>query len=604
MRRIKKRRLAAVLACLCTAAFALAYPPQMLAASSGTAQTTDYLNLRENAGTNAKVILTLGKNVSLTILDDSDAQWAKVKTVNGKIGYCSKQYLSKSGGSGGIATPSPSSSGGGKGAKATVTDSLRLRKSASASGNIITVMAKGTSVTVLDNSNSQWVKVQMPNGTQGWCSRSYLSISGSPSSQPASSGTATSGATAKTTDFLKLREGASTSTKAILTLSKGALLFVLDNSNSQWVKVRTQSGQQGWCSRQYLNISGNTGSGTASSSPASSSSSQPQSSSSSPASSDTGGSGTDGGTTGSDAKTVTGATVTADVLRLRESAGSSAKILANLTQGTSLTVLESPSSGWVKVKTPDGKTGYVSGDYVQLQYSDGTSSGGQSSGGNASGLTLSSNSQSIPLGKTLYLKATTNPDGSGVAWSSNNSSVATVVNGYVTATGKGSTVINATSGSCKATCSVTVTDAEPVRTAYATPNVVAPGETVTLTAVTDTTRDGVRFVISMPGGGTRSVAASASQQENTGGVAVKRWTGTTTFSAAGSYSVLAQSSVNGSFSSSGFTTSAYVASQSDYTVSTSEGRRASDKIIQLISQWEGYRAAVYTDTLSSSQVPI
>lgn len=568
---------------LCAAALLSFGFPHSEVFGAATVKTTDYLNLRQGAGTNTGVISVLGKNVTLTMLDSSDPQWAKVQTSSGKVGYCSKQYLSQ-----GTSLSSGSTSSG----TAVTTANLNLRSGASLTSGILTLLPKGTSVSVVDNSNSQWAQVKTGSGTLGWCSKSFLNISGGTSSGNTSSGTG--GATATTTDYLNLRQGAGTGYSVILTLAKGAALTVLDNSNSQWVKVRSQSGKEGWCSRQYLNVSGaqNTDS---SQPPASSSSSVPSSSTSSI------GTGTSsGGVTGSDSNPAVSATVTADVLRLRESASTGAKILANLTRGTGLTVLDASNSDWVQVRTSDGKTGYVSAQYVSLTYADGTTSGSTGSG-DASSLSLSTSSQSIPKGKSLYIKASTNA--SSVGWSSSNANVAKVVNGYVTAVSGGSAVITAKAGSYQASCNVTVTDAEPVRTAFAAPNVVAPGDTVTLTAVTDTAKDGVKFVVTLPGGGTTTVTASGCQQETTNGVTTKKWTGTASFSTAGTYSVLALSSTGGAYSTTGFTTSAFVNSQSDYTATTADQRRASDKMVQLIATWEGYRASVYADTLTTGSVP-
>ncbi len=576
----------------------LSFPAVAGSAAAVAARTVDYLNLRQGAGTNTKVILTLAKNAPVTILDNSDAQWAKVKTSDGKTGYCFKQYLSFSSASGQSASSSA--------VTAKTTDNLNLRQASSMSGKILSVLARGTCVKVLDNSNSGWVKVQTQSGMQGWCSRKYVTVSGAVSQPPSSSsgsGSSVSSATAKTVDYLNLRTGAGMSNKVLLTMSKGVTVTVLDNSNADWVKVRTQSGVQGWCSRKYVTVSGGTGQsqGTGSSSAPSSSSSSPSSGTSSSYKKNDAESGSTSGTSG-----ITGATVTADVLHLREQPNTTSKILANLVRGANLQVQSAPASGWVKVQTADGKTGYVSTDYVTIHYSNGTSSGGSTGSGNstsASALSISSGAQTVPAGKTLYLKATTNPSGANVTWTSSNPSAVTVVNGYVSAVTKGSAVITAKSGSATASCSVTVSDAEPVRTAYASPNIAGPGETVTLTAVTNTDRDGVRFLVTQPDGTKVTVTASGCTQETANGVTTKKWAGATSFTQAGNYTVLAQSRSGGTYSTAGFTTSAYITKQNDKSATTSEDRRVSDDMIRLISKWEGYRACVYADTMSSSQVP-
>ncbi len=55
--------------------------------------TGDYVNLRAGAGTGHAVIGMLYLNDEVTVLDDSDANWAKIRTKDGQEGYCSKEYL-------------------------------------------------------------------------------------------------------------------------------------------------------------------------------------------------------------------------------------------------------------------------------------------------------------------------------------------------------------------------------------------------------------------------------------------------------------------------------------------------------------------------------
>ncbi|MCI1956496.1 MAG: SH3 domain-containing protein [Oscillospiraceae bacterium] len=640
-------RSAAVL--LCATAVLAAGAPLAADASSLTAKTTDYLNLRQGAGTNTSVILTLSKNVSVTILDNSNGQWAKVKTASGRVGYCFKQYLSYSG--------SGSGSASGASQTAVTTVSLNMRTGPSLQNGILAVLAPRTSLKVIDNSNAQWVKVQMPNGRQGWCYRSYLKISGSSgAAQPAAP--AASGTTATTTDYLHLRSGAGLGYGIVLTLSKGATATVLDNSNANWVKILTASGKQGWCSRQYLKISGkpsessqnNTGSqsgGTAGNSSAvtgatvtadvlrlratagtsgkildrlPNGTSLKVLSTSTPgwvkvqtpagkvgyvsadyvkllsSGSQSGGSGSQNGGTTGNSSAVTGATVTADILRLRATAGTSGKILDRLPNGASLKVLSTSTPGWVKVQTSAGKVGYVSAEYVKLLYGGNTGSQGTS-------VSLSASSASVPQGKTLWLKASASPSGASVTWTSSNPAVAKVTNGYVYAVAPGTAQIKASAGAGSASCGVAVTAAEPVRVTYASPNIAAPGKAVTFTAVTDSARDGAEFVVTMPNGGTKTLRAGSCRQETTNGVVTKVWTASASFSSPGLYSYQAYSSQHGAFSSRGVSSSVLVSTQGNEAVTTGETRRASDKMLQLIAGWEGYSAAVYADQLASSRIP-
>ena len=104
----------AVAAALCAAAVfftssALGRPPVSAASS---AVTTVYLNLRDKAGTDGAVMATLPSGETLTVLDDSNQAWVKVRTSSGLEGWCSREYLSLSGSSSGVASSSaPVSSG-------------------------------------------------------------------------------------------------------------------------------------------------------------------------------------------------------------------------------------------------------------------------------------------------------------------------------------------------------------------------------------------------------------------------------------------------------------------------------------------------------------
>ena len=103
-------------------------------------------------------------------------------------------------------------------------------------------------------------------------------------------------------------------------------------------------------------------------------------------------------------------------------------------------------------------TGYMSAEYLTLRYSDDPETTLPS--GN---ITLSNTSGTVAQGKTFYLKAS---GVSSVSWSSSNTTVATVENGFVEALSPGTAVITASYGSSSSSCTVTVTQSQGIRTAY------------------------------------------------------------------------------------------------------------------------------------------
>ncbi|MGN0537912.1 MAG: SH3 domain-containing protein [Acutalibacteraceae bacterium] len=121
-----------------------------------TATTTDVLNLRKGAGTNYGVVEVLNNNTKVTVLDTSNNAWFKVMLNNGTTGYCSADYLNISG-------------------KAVVSTALNLRKGAGTGYSSITVMPKGTAVTILSTSGS-WARVKTSDGVIGYCAVEYLTM--------------------------------------------------------------------------------------------------------------------------------------------------------------------------------------------------------------------------------------------------------------------------------------------------------------------------------------------------------------------------------------------------------------------------------------------
>ena len=185
---------------------------------------------------------------------------------------------------------------------------------------------------------------------------------------------------------------------------------------------------------------------------------------------------------------------------------------------------------------------------------------------------------------------------SGVKWSSSDTSVATVDNGFVLGVKAGTAVITAYTSKGAATCLMTVDSSFPVRFAYASPNCAAKNQTVTLVAITDTMRTGVRFAV---GSGSDLYYVNATSKVADGDTYV--WKGTTSFSKAGTYSVKAYSQFNNGtswHSCSDANTTAFVADSSDMTTTASIRRRASDDIINLIATFEGFSKSAYADVLT------
>ncbi|MFP7736916.1 SH3 domain-containing protein [Priestia aryabhattai] len=217
-------------------------------------------------------------------------------------------------------TPGFSSIGGnqGKAYAATVTykvtaTKLNVRSGAGTTYGIIGSVVKDQMLSVVSKSGS-WYKINY-NGRTGYVSSDYVQVSGT-TTPPAESTTYT-----VTASTLNVRSGAGTSYAAIGSVTKGQKLSVVSKSGS-WYKIN-YNGRTGYVSSDYVQVSGTT---------------------TPPAESTT-------------------YTVTASTLNVRSGAGTSYAAIGSVTKGQKLSVV-SKSGSWYKINY-NGRTGYVSSDYVQ-----------------------------------------------------------------------------------------------------------------------------------------------------------------------------------------------------------------------------------------------
>lgn len=209
----------------------------------------------------------------------------------------------------------------------------------------------------------------------------------------------------------------------------------------------------------------------------------------------------------------------------------------------------------------------------------------------STGLSIEYSDIEVSKGKTFFNKAYSDAN---ISWTSSDKKVATVSNGFITATGEGVAVITASSSQGTKTCLVTVNKAEPVRFTYAYPNTVAKGENLNLVAVTDNTRTAVQFKIDV-NGTTKTVDATSKKADGDKII----WTATTVFDTAGTFKATAYSKLGtGYFSCEDSKTTVFVRENKDLVKETKEYRRASDELIALLAAFEGYVGNVYFDNLA------
>lgn len=162
---------------------------------------------------------------------------------------------------------------------------------------------------------------------------SSSSGSGSGSSSSGSSGSSGTGiyGTGKVTapSGLNLRAGASTSTKVLAAYGQGTQVTVLERVNNEWYKVKTADGKTGYMNAAWLSVTKSSGSASG------------------------------------NAIKGTGTITAPSGLNLRASNSTNSKVLAAYGYGTKVSVTEQKGD-WYKVKAPDGKEGWMYGDWLKV----------------------------------------------------------------------------------------------------------------------------------------------------------------------------------------------------------------------------------------------
>ena len=125
------------------------------------------------------------------------------------------------------------------GAVTTASDSLNVRKSASSASAVVSVLPKGSYITLISKSGNWW-RVEYGRGQYGYCHADYITIvEGTPAAVNISYGS------------LNVRSGAGTNYSRIGSLYKGETVILLSSSGS-WSRILYDGTKTGYGSSAYL----------------------------------------------------------------------------------------------------------------------------------------------------------------------------------------------------------------------------------------------------------------------------------------------------------------------------------------------------------------
>lgn len=376
---------------------------------------------------------------------------------------------------------------------------------------------------------------------------------------------------------VRVRSGPDTTYTILGYVNAGDLVYVLADPSGDWVQIRTVDGIVGYVSSQYVRL-------------------DEEEPSDDPSGFQVG-------------QTVQ---VTAEPsLNLRAGPGTSYEAITSLTTGVLLTITSVESNGWLGVETASGVEGYVHPDYVEVY------TGGGGGGGTATGATVSANSLTLAQYQSARLDGSVTSNLSAMEWTSSDPSVAYV--GYTVPYGgntEGAIVYGASPGTATltftdgagatATCTVTVTAAESVRFAYSDENIIGVGDDFNLTAITDSSKTGVRFtIVGGPATGSWDTTSYTSESRvSSYGLPtnqVRVFTRSVSFGRAGTYTVRAYSQTSGGSWSTDYCEFTVMVTSSDIhsSTTTTESRRVSTEGLNIIANFEGSVPEIEDDVLAS-----
>ena len=527
------------------------------------------LNLRASASKSAKVVKTLSANSTLTLVQNSMNGWARVK-YGSYTGYVSTAYLKIPSGSDVVMT-------------AAAKDDVYIRKGKGTNYTIYTYLLKGKSAGVLNNTDEKWAYVKY-GSYKGYLSKTYAVIR---LTIPAAKATPK---VVLNVSKLKLYVGGSynikandgngkaitsglkfaTSNKSVVGISAKGYVKAYKAGTATLTVQNTANGVKATCVVTVYNKP------VAATAPTQNPTAAPT-------------------VKPTQAPTQAATLATTSAAPTLSISSTSATVymgcMYQIIATSNTTVTWSSSNSSVASVSDDGIVTAVKKGTAVITAKAGTKSAAcKISVVAGTAVSIAHPTASVPAGKTFLTRAYT----SSVKWTSSNTAVATVNNGYILAKKSGKSVITVSTSKGAATMLVTVTAPEPIRFAYTSPNCAAKNQKITLVAITDTARTAVRFYVRV---GDTNVAVNATSKVKDGNTLV--WKGTTTLSAAGTYKVVAYSMYNNKWSTcNDGITSAFVANSTDTKTTVCTERRASDEVIALMANFEGYISSIYDDPIT------
>lgn len=250
---MKKPFIASVLASAIILGTPAMFPTTSYAATVGEIERG--VSLRTGPSTDNERIRYLKEAEEVTILEETNRWWYKVKDRYGNIGYTSTndKYISVSSSNSGVSTSSSANVG-------EIVRSVSMRTGPGTDYKRIRYIQDGERVTVLEETNRWWYKVRDRYGNVGYTSTSdkYISVKTTVSSSSGSSLASESGSenVGQIVRSVSMRTGPSTDYPRIRYVQRGEEVTLLAKPNQWWYQVQDSDGNIGYVStsERYIDV--------------------------------------------------------------------------------------------------------------------------------------------------------------------------------------------------------------------------------------------------------------------------------------------------------------------------------------------------------------
>ena len=318
-------------------------PPAGRFQNGDSVRVTETMNFRSSPSTSASIIAQLNAGTTATVVGGPSAgngyTWYQLKTSGGTVGWAVQDWLEKT-------TPTPPPAGKFQiGDTIRVTEDLNFRSSPSTSGSIIALLSAGTTGTIVGGPTSAngytWYQFKTSSGTTGWGVQDWLAkTSGGDNPPPPTNNKFQNGDTIRVTETINFRSSPSTSGSIIAQLNPGTTGTIVGGPTSAngyvWYQFKTSGGTTGWGAQDWLEKS----------------------------------SGGNNPPPPSNNRFQNGDTIrVTETINFRSGAGTSASIIAQLSAGTTGTIVGGPTTAngyvWYQFQTSGGTTGWGAQDWLE-----------------------------------------------------------------------------------------------------------------------------------------------------------------------------------------------------------------------------------------------